>query len=115
MLPTDHPNHCRCWPLAGCRPGAAVPALARPQSRRQLHVVAAKKGGKKGGGQKKGPGSLMDPPKPAEPWLQARAGCPLRAAPVAPANAWEGLLPQGRNAGSRAGMARHAPSTVHAC
>lgn len=43
-------------------------------ARRQLVVVAAKKGGggKKGGGQKKGPGSLMSPPKPAEPWLQVR-------------------------------------------
>ncbi|KAL4431366.1 hypothetical protein ABPG75_006622 [Micractinium tetrahymenae] len=57
--------------VAGCLPGvAAVPALPRPHGRRQLQVVAAKKGGKKGSGQKKGPGSLMDPPKPAEPWLQ---------------------------------------------
>ncbi|KAL4422185.1 hypothetical protein ABPG77_006426 [Micractinium sp. CCAP 211/92] len=56
--------------VTGWRPSAAVPSLPRQQGRRQLHVVAAKKGGKKGGGQKKGPGSLMNPPKPAEPWLQ---------------------------------------------
>lgn len=64
-------------PSAGWRPSAAVPSLPRQQGRRQLHVVAAKKGGKKGGGQKKGPGSLMNPPKPAEPWLQVPARCML--------------------------------------
>ncbi|EFN51034.1 hypothetical protein CHLNCDRAFT_141518 [Chlorella variabilis] len=61
---------------AGCRPSpAAAPAgrqQQQPRGRRQLHVAAAKKGGKKGGGGggKKGAGSLMNPPKPAEPYLQ---------------------------------------------
>ena len=64
---------------------AAIPfhrSSARQQHRPQCHqqrrlvVLAAKKGGggggKKGGGGggKKGPGSLMNPPKPAEPFMQ---------------------------------------------
>eukprot|EP00887_Chlorella_sp_A99_P008198 scaffold12.g8198.t1 len=66
-------------PLAKCAaPEAQLPAgafahrqqqrRAASQRRRSLSVVAAKKGG--GGGGKKGPGSLMNPAKPAEPYLQ---------------------------------------------
>ncbi|PRW20316.1 MEKHLA domain-containing isoform A [Chlorella sorokiniana] len=62
--------------VAGCRPPRQAPSSSSSPAaaRRQLVVVAAKKGGggKKGSGQKKGPGSLMNPPKPAEPWLQTQ-------------------------------------------